>query len=88
MKLIYTHDGMIGLNLGDGKPVIWVKSVAEAVEVAFTHFLKLVDPPLKAEIKKDIDYAIAHMIRTGDSIAEFGIFGSFMYTTTEPDYEF
>lgn len=86
MKLIYTNDGLIGLNI-NGK-IIWAANIQEAVGIAFGHYSKLQDPPTKAELEHDITYAINHMRNTGDSIAEFGVFGTFMYTTTEPEYEF
>lgn len=88
MKLIYTHDGLIGVDFDKASDVIWCHTVEEAINLVHSNFHKLPDPPSKEEIEKDVRYAIDHMARTGDTIAEFGIFGSFMYTTTEPEYEF
>lgn len=88
MKLIWTNDGNIGIKFMDSDKVIWCSNRLEASMIAHGNFVKLQDPPTLEMVRKDIDYAIDHMIKTGDTVAEFGIFGSFMYTTTEPEYEF
>lgn len=85
MKLIRAHDGLIGLNIG-GK-IIWCDTMQEAIRITYGHFGHFEHITMEA-IAKDIQYAMDHMAKTGDTIAEFGIFGSFMYTTTEPEYEF
>lgn len=88
MKLIYTHDGLIGLDFDKDCDVIWCHSIDEAIPLMHANFHHMHEAPTKQEIEKDIRYAIDHMARTGDTIAEFGVFGSFMYTTQEPEYEF
>ena len=86
MKLIYTNDGVYGWNLS-GK-VIWCNSKAELYSIGWAHVAPRKDAEEKIQFLKDVEYAINYCARTGDSIAEFGVFGSFMYTTTEPEYEF
>lgn len=85
MKLIRTHDGLIGINWG-GK-ISWYDSLEQVVSAMYGHFGHF-EHITKDSIRKDIVYAMDHMAKTGDTIAEFGIFGTFMYTTTEPEYEF
>jgi hypothetical protein len=86
MKLIWTNDGNIGIKFMGSDKVIWCDTLVEACRIATAHFGKM-EVSYNA-MWKDMSYAVDHMARTGDSIAEFGIFGSFMYTTTEPEYEF
>lgn len=88
MKLIYTNDGLIGLDFDKDSDVIWCNNVEEATNLMYTNYQHMHEPPTKQELEKDIRYAIDHCAKTGDTVAEFGIFGSFMYTTTEPEYEF
>ena len=88
MRLIYTNDGLIGLDFDKSSSVIWCESVEQAVSLMHSNYHKLPDPPSKEAIRKDIAYAIDYMARTGDTIAEFGALGSFMYTTKEEDNEF
>jgi hypothetical protein len=87
VKLIYTNDGAIGLNFNPQHKVIWCNNQQEAVDIMWEEF-GLRKQLSKEEIAKDVAYAIDHMAKTGDTIAHFGILGSFMYTTTEPEYEF
>jgi hypothetical protein len=88
MKLIYTNDGLIGLEFDKHSNVIWCHTIEEATNLMHANFQRMHEPPTKQEIEKDIRYAVDHMARTGDTIAEFGVFGTFMFTTTEPEYEF
>ena len=88
MQLIYTHDGLIGLDFDKKCDVIWCHTVEEATNLMHANYQNVLDAPTKEELEKDIRYAIDHMAKTGDTIANFGIFGSFMYTTQEPEYEF
>ncbi len=86
MKLIYTCDGLYGWNL-NGK-IIWCTNKQELYSIGWAHVAPRKDEEEKQSFIKDVDYAIDHCAKTGDSIAEFGVFGTFMYTTTEPEYEF
>lgn len=85
MKLIRTHDGLFGIDWG-GK-ITWHDSQQEVVRAMYGHFGHFEHITIES-IAKDVSYAVDHMAKTGDTIAEFGIFGTFMYTTTEPEYEF
>jgi hypothetical protein len=85
MKIILTNDGMIGLNI-DGK-VIWCNNQAEALDIMWSVFGKR-NTFTKQNIAADLAYGIDHCAKTHDNIIEFGALGSFMYTTTEPEYEF
>ena len=87
MKLIYTNDGAIGLDFEKECDVIWCNTQAEALAIMWAHFAPR-ESTTKWELAQDIAYAIDHMARTGDTIAEFGIFGSFMYTKSEVEHEF
>ncbi len=84
MRLIKTHDGMIGLQIKE--KLIWCDSPAEAVPIAAAHYQRM---EVTAEmIASDIHLALDIMASNGDTIAEFGVFGSFIYTTRENDQEF
>lgn len=85
MKIILTNDGMIGLNI-DGK-VIWCSNQVEAVNIMWSVFGPR-QSFSKEEIAKDLAYGIDHCAKTKDNIIEFGVLGSFMYTTKEEDNEF
>jgi hypothetical protein len=86
MKLIYTLDGLSGWILNG--QAIWCNNRSELVSIGWHHVASRKDDGEFAEFTKDVEMAINHMARTGDSIAEFGTFGSFMYTRAEPEYEF
>ena len=90
MRIIYTNDGMIGLDFDKQCDVIWCHTQAEAVNLLFANYAKLGPDaaPTKAELAKDLAYGIDHCAKTQDTIIEFGTFGSFMYTTKEQDNEF
>lgn len=78
MKLIYTNDGLIGLTI-QGK-TIWVNNQQEALAIMWSIFGKR-NTFTKEEIQADLAYAINHCAKTGDDVIEFGVLGSFMYTT-------
>lgn len=84
MKLIKTNDGMIGLQI-NGR-VIWCNTIQEATRIAFAHFQRM--EVTQEEMDKDITYALDYMAKTGDTIAEFGVFGTFMYSSKESSNEF
>jgi hypothetical protein len=82
VKLIYTNDGAIGLHFNPQREVIWCNSQQEAIDVMWGEFGPRKQLS-KEEIARDVAYAIDHMAKTGDTIAYFGVLGSFMYTTAE-----
>lgn len=93
MKLIYTNDGMIGLKYQPDSDVTWCSNKEEAISLAAGHYAKQFKnafnlAEIKDEMRREIGYAIEDMSRKGHTIAEFGVFGSFMFSTTEPEYEF
>jgi len=81
MKLIRTHDGILGWMV-DGR-IKWCPTVENLKAQGLIHWD--FDQVEYVAFCKDVDYAIAHMVKTSHTVAEFGIFGSFMYTTTEED---
>ena len=85
MKLIRTHDGMLGWQAKDDK-IKWCSSVKNLK--AQGPFIWNFEYEEFVSFCKEVDYALEHMARTGDSIAHFGVFGSFMFTTTEAEHEF
>jgi hypothetical protein len=84
MQLIRTHDGLIALKID--QKIIWCDDVNHASRLMAIHYRDM-DVTLRSAYK-DICYAIDHMCKTGDTVAEFGVLGGFMYTTTEVEYEF
>ena len=86
MKMIWTHDGIIGLCF---KPnhVIWCETFKEAISIIhgqFGHLLHI----SKHGIEQDVRYAIDQMRVNGHTIAEFGIMGTFMFTSKEEGHDF
>jgi hypothetical protein len=90
MRVIYTNDGLIGLDFDKHCDVIWCHNQEEAVNLMHANFSKLGPDamPTKEELAKDLAYGINHCAKTQDTIIEFGVFGGFMYTTKEQDNEF
>ncbi len=82
MKIILTNDGMIGL-LMDGK-IVWCNNQSEALAIMWSVFGPR-QTFTKDEIARDLAYAIDHCAKTHDNIIEFGVLGSFMYTTKEEE---
>jgi len=84
MQLIKTHDGRFGWKKSG--QIKWCNTTGQlkahgAINYDLSYFEFV-------SFCKEVDYAIDRMDQVGDTVAEFGIFGSFMYTTTEPEYEF
>ena len=82
MKIILTNDGLIGLNI-DGK-VIWCSNQAEALNIMWSVFGPR-QQYTKDEIAADLAYGIDHCAKTKDNVIEFGVLGSFMFTTKEAE---
>jgi hypothetical protein len=87
MRIILTNDGLIGLDFDPKCDVIWCSNQAEALDLMWGHFGPR-QQFTKEEIAKDLAYGIDHCAKTGDTIIEFGVLGSFMYTTKEEENEF
>lgn len=85
MRITLTHDGLIGLTI-NGK-TIWCNNQAEALALMWSVFGPR-QSFTKEEIAKDLAYGIDHCAKTHDNIIEFGVLGSFMYTTKEEENEF
>lgn len=83
MRLIKTNDGLFGWNL-DGK-MIWCDSRAELNTIGWNHVARRKDPDELADFCREVSYALDHMARMNHSIADFGVFGTFMYSTSDED---
>ena len=81
MKLIKTNDGLFGWNLNN--KMIWCDSRHELISIGWAHVAKRKDLGEYENFCKDIAYALDYMTLVNHSVAEFGIFGSFMYTTED-----
>lgn len=90
MRIIRTNDGLIGIQSTKDGEVKWCKDQDHVALMAYAHYRTKLghDAPALRSIEKDVDTAMASMTQTGDTVAEFGVLGSFMYTTTEVEYEF
>lgn len=86
MNLIKTHDGLMAWNL-NGK-VIWCETHEMLISIGWAHIAPRKDAAEKVTFELDVEAALNRMTRTGDTIAEFGVFGTFMYTSQEVEYEF
>ena len=85
MKLIRTHDGMVGLDFDKASSPIWCTSIEQAVPIAKAAFNHLPYPPSLKEMDEEIRYAVDHMTKVNDTIADFGIFGSFLFSSKEEE---
>jgi len=85
MRLIKTHDGLFGWQKNKRTSPRWFKSEFQAQMFGAASFN--FDPDDIKYFNNDFALAIREMNRTGHTIAEFGIVGSFMYTTPEVKYE-
>lgn len=83
MQLLRTHDGLIGIKRGD--KVTWCDSQEHATNIAFVLYEK--QDHTRESIAKEIELAIDTMAQTNNTIAEFGVFGTFMYATTEDEQD-
>jgi len=81
MRLIKTNDGMYGWNL-NGK-MIWCDDMSQLNTIGWAHVAPRKDPGEYESFCKNISYALDHMAKVNHAVAEFGIFGSFMYTTED-----
>jgi hypothetical protein len=86
MKLIKTNDGLFGWILND--KMIWCDTRQELYSIGWHHVAKRKDAEEYTEFCKDVDYAIDTMTQRNDDQAEFGVFGTFMYSTKEEASEF
>jgi hypothetical protein len=86
VKLIITSDGLIGLDFDPNCDIIWCDSVQQAAPIMHANFQHLGESaPTLEEMHHEIAIAVDACAKHHHDIAEFGIFGSFMYTTTDID---
>lgn len=78
-QLIRTNDGLIGWK--KDKKLIWCDSIAEAYSIGFGLFAKTLDPADRNFFLCEVDTALKYMKEYNHEVAEFGVLGSFMYTT-------
>lgn len=85
MKLIKTNDGLIGWMLND--KMIWCSTQQELISIGWAHVAPRKDQGEYPEFCKDVQYAIDHMTQQNHDEAHFGVFGTFMYTTSQEEKE-
>ena len=83
MKLIRTRDGKIGTEVD--RRVMWHKSPNRAYE-------ELMSGMLPINVNESYTYiqvqkALSEMSKSGNNVAEFGVFGSYMYAYQDETYE-
>lgn len=76
MKLIKTNDGLFGWLI-NGR-MIWCDTRSELYTIGWASAMRGIHID---SFKTEVDTAIDIMSSNGDDIAEFGIRGTFMYTT-------
>ena len=82
MRLLYTHDGAIGLEFDPACDLIWCHTQAEALNLMWAHFGPR-QQFSKQEIAENIAIAIDTCAKEQHEIAYFGVLGSFMYSEKE-----
>lgn len=89
MQLVRTNDGLIGIKRKiEGKmQTMWVDSVEHAVTCADMHYRHRLGPDVvtKDELRKEIQYGIDYMAQQNHTIAEYGAFGTFMWSSKEEE---
>ena len=81
MKLIKTNDGLFGWNL-NGK-MIWCDTRAELNTIGWHHVATRNDPEWYTSFVREVDCALDTMRMRNHSMADFGVFGSFIYSSEE-----
>lgn len=74
---IKTNDGLIGWKK-EGK-VIWCKDIPEALSIGF-HLFRTLQAEDRTWWVHEVTVALREMDKQNHTNAEFGIFGSFMYS--------
>jgi hypothetical protein len=84
MNLIYTNDGLIGLDFDPQCDVIWCNDLQEAARIAHANFQKHISYP---EMWHELNLATKEITKNwSPHQAHFGHFGRFMYLVPEqPD---
>jgi hypothetical protein len=85
MRLIRTHDGLLGWDFNNGQGVKWCSSLAKIKAQGLIHWD--FDPIEYSHFCKDVERAVEHLAMTGDTVAHFGMFGCFMYSSRETESE-
>lgn len=86
IKIILTNDGVMGLlHNGD---TTWFTSTSDLIIAAWNCYPNLNYDTHFDEFVSDVNYALCHLKLVGDTHAEFGVLGSFMYTTKEEESGF
>lgn len=81
MKLYMTNDGMSGLKFPDADRVLWINNI-EKIKHMMVSYFSGIDTPEEV-ILEDIKFAISELQKHKHSVAHFGVFGTFMFTTEE-----
>lgn len=81
MKLIRTHDGLVGIQFTSQGSIIWVDDYDQLIRITQAHFAKM--EMSHALMHGEISTALDHMLLLNHEVAQFGVFGSFMYTEAE-----
>ena len=82
MKLIKTNDGLIGMKTKD--KIVWADSREHLDRIVFHHYAYNHGYTL-ADAEEEVSFALDAMAQSNHTLAEFGVLGSFIYSTTEQD---
>ncbi len=81
MKLVRTDDGMVGVMFRNAVKIVWVDNYDHLLRVTQAHFRKM--DMTHTLMHGELSVALDTMAQLGHNIAQFGIFGTFMYTEPE-----
>ena len=81
MQLIKSNDGLIGWKI-QGR-VLWCSSLEEAYTIGWGQFGRIRSPEEKIDWQGEVNAAIDTMVAKNHSLANFGVFGNFMYSELE-----
>lgn len=81
MQLIKSNDGLIGWKI-QGR-VLWCSSLEEAYSIGWGQIGKIKSPEEEIYWRDEVNFAMDTMLSKNHSLANFGVFGNFMYSELE-----
>lgn len=84
MRVLFTHDGMVGLVFPALVPM-WFNHIEEALPIMHSDLVRKLgqkEAPTRHELHSDLILA-QNSAKEGNTIAEFGVLGTYMYSTKE-----
>ena len=85
IRLIKTNDGLMGMQPKDGN-TIWADNQAH-LEILVFHHYAYNSGYTKQDAASEVSMALDEMTKNNHTLAEFGVLGSFIYSTSEDEQD-